>query len=255
MKLKREIEENDKLFFNQIFKKYSSKDFDINTKIYRDFINNFIFENFIINNYNKILMMEVGCGIGSTSRLISNYNIDYIGIDYSKELIKIAKKNFETDKIKFKCLNIKDSNYHNLADIIFMNGALHHMTDLDLVLHKFEEILKVDGCVIALEPLDNNLLFKFFRIIRKKIDKNYSSDQFFFDYTLINKIFKNKNIEHEVIPFGFFTPPLAQIKLPFKLNIIFFKVFSFLDTIIYKYFPMFIQKYSWNVIIKFRYKK
>ena len=255
MNNKNDLEKKDKLFFDKISEVYSSKDFIKDTKIYRNFINKFVFDQFLDNNQSTLNFLEVGCGIGSTSQLLNKYNINYTGIDYSEKLIKIAKQNFQSSRINFECINVKDYNSNNLIDIIFMNGALHHMTDIDLVIRKFREILKENGTIVAIEPLDNNLFFKFLRNLRKKIDKNYSSDQFFFDYKLIEKIFSKHNIQYKLIPFGFFTPPLAQIKLPLNLNIFFYKLFTFIDIFIYKYFPQFIQKYSWNVIIKLEFTK
>lgn len=100
-------------------------------------------------------IVDMGCG---PAVLIKNIltkellkQINYIGIDISKEMLKLAKKNvplgtfiqddMQTAKIK-----------QGSADIIISLGALHHSEDKNKTLHNWFKILKEGGYILLREP-------------------------------------------------------------------------------------------------------
>jgi len=69
-------------------------------------------------------VLELGCGDGRDTKEILKRTNDYLGIDLSKELIKIAKK--ETSKAKFVLADFEKLNFTSGIDIVFAFAALLH---------------------------------------------------------------------------------------------------------------------------------
>lgn len=86
-------------------------------------------------NNKKIL--EIGCGIGRWAEVFKDYCSQYLGIDYSKNLIKIAKENYSFDNCYFQemsATNIVESKLlvKPKYDIIFITGVLIYLNDDDI---------------------------------------------------------------------------------------------------------------------------
>ncbi|MBN2421493.1 class I SAM-dependent methyltransferase [Candidatus Woesearchaeota archaeon] len=65
----------------------------------------------------KLSLLDVGCGTGRYAKifemLLPSYEIDYTGIDYSKEHIKIAKKTYKVGNAKFRVANQESLPFKN----------------------------------------------------------------------------------------------------------------------------------------------
>lgn len=71
-------------------------------------------------------VLEIGCSSGFGTKLLPN--IEYIGIDNSKEIIEFAKKNFESSKIKFIYKNIEEFlKSDEKFDVIIAFEILEHL--------------------------------------------------------------------------------------------------------------------------------
>ena len=87
-------------------------------------------------------ILDVGCGNGRLLELFKNKKINYLGVDNSEGLIKLAQKKFPKDKSKFKVYNIleldklKQSNF----DYIFCIAVLHHIPGQDLQVNALEQL-------------------------------------------------------------------------------------------------------------------
>ena len=81
--------------------------------------------NKFIRNGDKIL--DIGCGNGRLLNLFENKEIDYTGIDSSKELIEIAKKNYSNERnfIHGNALSLPFQN--KTFDTVFSIAVLHHV--------------------------------------------------------------------------------------------------------------------------------
>ena len=69
-------------------------------------------------------VVEIGCGNGREAKEILKHTNDYLGIDISEELIKIARK--ENPDGKFKVVDLEDFNFSKNIDIIFSFASLLH---------------------------------------------------------------------------------------------------------------------------------
>lgn len=133
-------------------------------------------------------VLDLGCGTGVSSIVLSNLGFDVTGIDISSNLVDQAIKLSEdvtipwlkdgilqSDPLKNKPtfivgditnLDFKD----NSIDICFLCGVLHHFPNYEAVLKEINRVLKKDGIMIAIE---SNLLnwpyrLSFYLVNRKK---------------------------------------------------------------------------------------
>lgn len=111
-------------------------------------------------------IIDVGCGTGLSSMLLSMGGAKVTGIDSSEKLIGKARRhqfneavtNFEDSQcwpptILFKvgdaeCLDVGDG----VADACFYGGVLHHFLGLSKVLVEAHRILRPGGKIVAVEP-------------------------------------------------------------------------------------------------------
>jgi ubiquinone/menaquinone biosynthesis C-methylase UbiE len=72
-------------------------------------------------------LLDIGCGNGRLLDMFDDINIQYTGIDFSKELIAIAKEN-RGDKGKFMYANALSLPFEdNSFDVVFSIAVLHHI--------------------------------------------------------------------------------------------------------------------------------
>jgi len=124
----------------------------------------FLFNDYIIPG-DKIL--DLGCGNGRSLQFLKDKDIDYIGVDFSEKLIKIAQQNYP--KVKFQvadALNLPFPN--NYFDKIYSIAVLHHIPSEKFRIQFFEEarrILKPDGLLILTvwQPESKKKLNLFFK--------------------------------------------------------------------------------------------
>jgi len=107
-----------------------------------------------INPNDKVL--DVGCGngrlFGAINSLNPTININYLGIDFSQELLSLAKKDYS--QAKFILADITDKNtWANLknSDIAFCIAMFHHLPTRSLqfkVLRLIRKSLKKNGLLV-----------------------------------------------------------------------------------------------------------
>lgn len=142
---------NNKIFWENIYKKNI---FNKNEKP--------IFSYFFSKSYwysKKIL--EIGCGNGRWLVWLAQKGAEVYGIDYCKNAIKLAKKNFRINNV---CGILKVEDARNLSfkdeefDFVFSLGVIEHFNETIIALKEHYRVLKKGGIVFVTVP---NLLAPF----------------------------------------------------------------------------------------------
>ena len=146
-------------FYNKNpFPNYEDGD-DIAKLIDKNNSNDFSFSLINAINYKKnfgkkIRILEVGCGTGQLSNLISKLSdVEYYATDVTINSLKIAS-NFASknniDNINFYLMDIFNPFFKdNSFDIIISNGVLHHTQDPYLAFINCTKLLKSDGIILV----------------------------------------------------------------------------------------------------------
>jgi ubiquinone/menaquinone biosynthesis C-methylase UbiE len=95
-------------------------------------------------------VLEVGCGIGPDARWLIENGIDYRGLDYSIESLKLCTKMVEAGGGKASFVNgdatampFQDDEF----DVVFAIGMLHHIPDMERACGEVVRVTKPGGMV------------------------------------------------------------------------------------------------------------
>jgi len=132
--------------YDQIFKNDSSKFFTCNV-----FKESFSIVG-MIDDWDGKEVIDIGCGTGNLASMVSQAGAKKVlGIDYSKEAIKIAKEKFDISNLEYRKCDYRD--VKEKFDVVLLQGVLEHFD------HPFEELkyiidnnLKEDGILITSSP-------------------------------------------------------------------------------------------------------
>jgi len=96
-------------------------------------------------------VLDVGCGTGEFAFLISKKHANVIGIDYSTEAIKTAKKKYKHPNLIYEKIDASKHISGNY-DIIVSIGTLEHMDNPFNLLKKLKKHLTSNGKIIITSP-------------------------------------------------------------------------------------------------------
>ena len=125
-------------------------------------------------------VLDVGCGAGQITDYLTQKGLNVIGLDFSQELLKIAKQN--SPNSKFILADICDYEQETKVDGIITKDTLFHLPDEDLihVLQKFKRLLKTNGniCIILDTPkkIGENIFVEELNG-KQRVYYNYLSDE------------------------------------------------------------------------------
>jgi ubiquinone/menaquinone biosynthesis C-methylase UbiE len=119
--------------------------------IYRRWFD-FAIKNAKINDSSNVL--EIGCGPGRFASQLYKLlpNVEYTGVDYTKEIVDFAKRNNKGNKARFICSDVDKLGLpENHYDCVIFVDVLHHI-NLKKNLKRFQNFLKKDGLLVCVEP-------------------------------------------------------------------------------------------------------
>ena len=128
------------------------------------------------------VLLDVGCGIACDAVYMNGLFERYVGVDFSENMIRCGRvftrrvSNVDLVVANVEEVSIGDS----FADVVYMNGALHHMTDISGVILALRRSAKPGAWLVAREPQRGDPVIQVLRWIRMRVDASYSSDQVFF---------------------------------------------------------------------------
>lgn len=171
----------------------------------------------------KIKILDVGCGVGIFSKILSDKGFKVFGIDYSEDIINIAKKRPGNENIKFQVGNVYNLQFpDNFFDIVICSGVFQCISNSQKAILEIKRVLKPEGTVIIM-TLNVFSLTKFFQ---KEELKRYNS------YWLKKKM-AEKGFYKTKIKGIYFFPTFLDFLVDFLLK---FKICDFLNL----FFPIFI---------------
>jgi len=161
-------------------------------------------------------IVDVGCGIGASAVYLNGHFDRYVGIDFSRGMIEIGRTfTAGIANVELIHANIKDASLPTgIADVVYMDGALHHMSNAVEVMQSLRRLAKPGAWFVAREPQRANPLIQLLRKLRMRIDPSYSSQQHFFSRSEIVTLLEAGGLEEVEARYqGYLTPPMAQVVL------------------------------------------
>ena len=169
----------------------------------------------LMGNLKGKSVLDVGCGTGRYALRIAKRARQVVGIDISKESIAYAKKVAQLYGIKNfrgEVNNFSKPKYRNYFDFVLMVNTIHHVQDITMLLTNAKKVLKDDGSLIIFEFNPLNPLFIPFLAMQKQIRSHVNREYFRSNqYTL-----------KRYLTMG-------------GWNIVLFRRYAFLPTILYNY--------------------
>jgi 2-polyprenyl-3-methyl-5-hydroxy-6-metoxy-1,4-benzoquinol methylase len=125
--------------------------------------NPIFFDRFPEIKFDGLKVMDLGCGHGALSiDLALKGAKEVIGIDLNADRVNFANENLKfnyadlIDRITFKCIDLEELD-DNYFDIIISKASFEHILDLDILLIKMKNKLKLGGKIITgFGPLYNS---------------------------------------------------------------------------------------------------
>lgn len=179
----------------------------INSDIYENAANSFsdtrkyIWEKTLNNIFKQIKsgskILDLGCGNARLYQKLAPFKIDYLGIDQSKNLIKIAKNKYP--KTNFICTDIYNLKLNFKFDYIFILAVLHHIPkkiDRINILKNLKSALNKNGQIVI--SVWNRWQTKYQKYFYHK--KSYLNNKILKKYNLNDYFFKDLNKKDLLIP-------------------------------------------------------
>ena len=114
------------------------------------------------SGFNKnVTLLDIGCGIGLQTKLLSRKGINIIGIDTSQQAIDFA--NDISDGEKFIRADINSFQSANNVDCIRLDNVIEHVDDITSFLEQMSRKLQPGGEVIIFTPNANSASLKFLK--------------------------------------------------------------------------------------------
>tara|TARA_B100001250_G_scaffold409689_1_gene434557 strand:- start:756 stop:1484 length:729 start_codon:yes stop_codon:yes gene_type:complete len=115
---------------------------------------------------NKLKILDIGCGGGLLSEPMSRLGAKVIGIDASKENIKVAKHHLKKSKLDIKYFNASPENFNigKKFDVVLNMEIVEHVEDVNIFIKQSSKFLKKKG-IMFVATLNQTLKSYLFAII------------------------------------------------------------------------------------------
>jgi len=101
-------------------------------------------------NFDRKSVLDVGCGYGPVSALLSKMCRDVIGIDISSDSLNRARSFCQSVKVRFVRNNAENLAFKDKCfDILIAFGVLEHVKDPESALKEFTRVVKTGGYVFV----------------------------------------------------------------------------------------------------------
>ncbi|MBD3259936.1 methyltransferase domain-containing protein [Candidatus Woesearchaeota archaeon] len=151
-----------------IAKEYSDLVEDVGDVYHKTYLNPVVLK--LLGNIKNKKILDLACGNGYFSITLAKKKAIVTGVDYSKELIKIAESKKQKLNVKFlvrDSSNLKSIKKHSF-DFIVSNMAFHDIKNIDKTIKECARVIKKNGKLIFSIPHPAFFLSK-----RRKIGTEY----------------------------------------------------------------------------------
>ncbi len=104
-------------------------------------------------------VLDIGCGYGESTELLSEFAESVVGIDSSQTLIDLARQRHYRAKVEFQCSAFEEVQLHNASfDIVsgvWLLNHIHTADELKQILQKIRSLLKSEGLAVFVVPSDS----------------------------------------------------------------------------------------------------
>lgn len=135
-------------------------------------------------------VIDLCCGTGDLARLAKQISPDanVIGIDFSEEMLKIAKNKKSKGKIQYLQGDVTNLPYEdNSFDIVTMGFGLRNILNAEKAIEEVYRILKPNGLFLHLDFGKNNSLGKFYDSITPILGKIFTEQNSPYQYLIKSK--------------------------------------------------------------------
>lgn len=138
----------------------------------------------MIDNYEKIRVLDCGCGNGRLFKFIPETAEEIVGIDISPVAVEMCKKNHP--HVRSITGVAEEIPYpEDYFDVVFCMGSLEHFMDIDKAMNEIKRVLKPGEFLIILVPMKNYFLKQ---AVYRYFYPNFHP--FKFTKRLLNRLFK-----------------------------------------------------------------
>ena len=118
------------------------------------------------NPFNDLSILDIGCGGGLLSEPMARLGAKVVGIDASKQNIKVAKHHLKKSKLNIKYLNTSPEKFktNRKFDLILNMEIVEHVDDINLFIEQSSKFLKKSGFMF-IATLNQTLKSYIFAII------------------------------------------------------------------------------------------
>ena len=142
------------------------------------------FFNNVENLDKKETALDIGCGWGTSSVILSKIFKQVISIDISEKSIEAASENIKLngnkENVSLKKQDAETLSYENYFDLIYSWGVIHHSYDTEIILKNIFIALRKNGKCFIMIYNKNSLRYYlkglYFLFIKLKIFKGYNLD-------------------------------------------------------------------------------
>lgn len=147
-------------------------------------------------------VLDIGCGIGDTSLIFQNLNVNYLGIDLNKKRIDYAEKNYGNQQTIFKTLSVDQLDKNLSFDLVLCFGLVHHLKDQEIFQFlkkvknsnfEFSQIIFLDPVRLKNQSILATLLHKV--DIGQNIKNKKEYENFFQEFTYNSEVIFSKKLK------------------------------------------------------------
>lgn len=195
-------------------------------------------------------LLEVGCGAGFAAEYLRGHYRQYVGIDYSDELIAYARGTQRAPNASFEVADAAHFASAEPFDAVLMIGVVHHFDDIPKTLASVRDLVRPGGLVVANEPQPGNPVISLARALRKRIDAGYSADQRELDAEELRSEFVRAGLEDvRIVPQGLLSTPFAEVPLrPAALSAPLARAACAFDARVERALAAHLDRVAWNLV-------